>query len=321
MVHPDDRERYLATGRGRWRAACPSIEYRIATADGTLVWFGVRGVPMFDPAARFNRMVGARRTSRARKPPRDAVRFLAYHVRSLGLPNRACSMTASSRQCTSGSAATARWRDAHRLDNFSKGTISSGTARATPCSRRSRSASRLACAGRIRWRGTAATSSGGDLRVNAETDRQISADKILRRGWRRVPRRRPDAYPGASIGIRSTRRCPATAMRCCATPNAAMYRAKQLGRQTSTLLRPMSASTPSLAGLARFLMPSSRGALPRRRPLSSSRRLRARARPGREARGRQRFRQRRPRLLDQALAAMIVVAAALAPPTWFRFYL
>src|SRR5207302_5380512 len=28
-----------------------------------------------------------------------------------------------------------------------------------------------------------------------------------------------------------------------------------------------------------------------------------------------------PRLLDQALAAMIVVAAALAVATWFRFYL
>src|SRR2546422_5139609 len=54
MVCRDDRERYLATGRGAVARGVPfDIEYRVATADGRLVWFGLRGVPMFDPAGIF----------------------------------------------------------------------------------------------------------------------------------------------------------------------------------------------------------------------------------------------------------------------------
>src|SRR6266480_236111 len=89
MVHPDDRERYLATGRGAVARGVPfDIEYRVATADGRLVWFGLRGVPMFDPAGKVYRMVGVSQDVTARKRREDAVRFLAYHDSLTGLPNR-----------------------------------------------------------------------------------------------------------------------------------------------------------------------------------------------------------------------------------------
>src|SRR5437879_13143142 len=89
MVHPDDRERYLATGRGAVARGVPfDIEYRIATADGHPVWFGVRGVPVFDPAGKVYRMGGGAQDVAARKSREDAARLLAYHDSLTGPPIR-----------------------------------------------------------------------------------------------------------------------------------------------------------------------------------------------------------------------------------------
>jgi len=64
------------------------IEYRVSDADGRIRWLAVRGVPMRDSPGRASRMIGVLQDVTTRKAREDAVRFLAYHDALTGLPNR-----------------------------------------------------------------------------------------------------------------------------------------------------------------------------------------------------------------------------------------
>ncbi len=89
VVHPDDRERY----RSACRAAAESIEsfeleFRVAHADGRVLWYAASGVPVADNSRKCARMIGVTQDITERKLREEAVRFLAYHDSLTGLPNR-----------------------------------------------------------------------------------------------------------------------------------------------------------------------------------------------------------------------------------------
>jgi len=68
LVHPEDRERYLAAGRHAIRTDEPySIEFRILDRDGAVRWIFARGKCIFDSAGTPVRMIGVSQNITERK--------------------------------------------------------------------------------------------------------------------------------------------------------------------------------------------------------------------------------------------------------------
>jgi diguanylate cyclase (GGDEF)-like protein/PAS domain S-box-containing protein len=89
VVSPEDRERYLATAREAMESGESfDVEYRVTAADGSVLWFSARGVPMLDAAGKVHRMVGISRDITGQKRREEGVSFLAYHDALTALPNR-----------------------------------------------------------------------------------------------------------------------------------------------------------------------------------------------------------------------------------------
>jgi diguanylate cyclase (GGDEF)-like protein/PAS domain S-box-containing protein len=89
IVHPDDRDRYLATIDAAWeRAGACSNEYRVIRHDGQVAWLSSHGRTLADATGRVYRMIGVSQDITERKRQEDEARFLAYHDTLTGLPNR-----------------------------------------------------------------------------------------------------------------------------------------------------------------------------------------------------------------------------------------
>jgi diguanylate cyclase (GGDEF)-like protein/PAS domain S-box-containing protein len=89
MVHPEDRERYQAVVTAAWEQAEPSTnEYRVVTRDGRVVWLSTHAKTLPDASGRPRRMIGVSQDVTARKRREEEERFLAYHDTLTGLPNR-----------------------------------------------------------------------------------------------------------------------------------------------------------------------------------------------------------------------------------------
>ena len=89
MVHPEDRERYLAETRDAWERNVPfALEFRSIGAEGQVAWISARGRPLTDVAGRVTRMIGVSQDITEKKRRDEEERFLAYHDSLTGLPNR-----------------------------------------------------------------------------------------------------------------------------------------------------------------------------------------------------------------------------------------
>jgi diguanylate cyclase (GGDEF)-like protein len=89
MVHPEDRDRYHATVMAAWEHAQPcSNEYRVVTRDGRVVWLSSHAKTLPDASGRPRRMIGVSQDVTERKRREEEERFLAYHDTLTGLPNR-----------------------------------------------------------------------------------------------------------------------------------------------------------------------------------------------------------------------------------------
>jgi diguanylate cyclase (GGDEF)-like protein/PAS domain S-box-containing protein len=89
MVHPEDRERYHAAVTAAWEQAEPCTnEYRVVTRDGRVVWLSTHAKTLPDASGRPRRMIGVSQDVTERKRREEEERFLAYHDTLTGLPNR-----------------------------------------------------------------------------------------------------------------------------------------------------------------------------------------------------------------------------------------
>jgi diguanylate cyclase (GGDEF)-like protein/PAS domain S-box-containing protein len=89
VVHPDDRDRYLATVNAAWeQAGVCSNEYRVIRQDGRVAWLSSHGKTLADSEGRVYRMIGVSQDITERKRQEEEARFLAYHDTLTGLPNR-----------------------------------------------------------------------------------------------------------------------------------------------------------------------------------------------------------------------------------------
>jgi diguanylate cyclase (GGDEF)-like protein/PAS domain S-box-containing protein len=88
-IHPEDRERYLATVNAAWeQAGACTNEYRVIRGDGRVVWLSSHGKTIADGKGRAYRMIGVSQDITERKRQEEEARFLAYHDTLTGLPNR-----------------------------------------------------------------------------------------------------------------------------------------------------------------------------------------------------------------------------------------
>lgn len=89
LVHPEDREAFLAAGQEALAAAGPyQSEFRIVTTDGRLCWVAARGETVANDEGRVVRMIGASSDITERKRMEAQVHQLAFHDVLTDLPNR-----------------------------------------------------------------------------------------------------------------------------------------------------------------------------------------------------------------------------------------
>jgi len=89
MVHPEDRERYLAAGRAALASGEPyAAEFRVVTRDGEVRWIAAHGSVLRLADGGAAKMIGVSQDITERKRQEEEVRFLAYHDTLTGLPNR-----------------------------------------------------------------------------------------------------------------------------------------------------------------------------------------------------------------------------------------
>jgi len=89
LVHPDDRERYLAAGREALTTGGKyAVEFRTVTRDGEVRWIAARGSVISGPDGAPAKLIGVSQDVTERKRQEEEVRFLAYHDTLTGLPNR-----------------------------------------------------------------------------------------------------------------------------------------------------------------------------------------------------------------------------------------
>lgn len=89
LVHPEDRERYLAAGQRAMRTGNPYlVEFRILERSGAVRWIAAHGKCEFDSANRPARMLGVSQDITERKQAQEDIQQLAFTDALTGLPNR-----------------------------------------------------------------------------------------------------------------------------------------------------------------------------------------------------------------------------------------
>ena len=231
-VSLEDRERYLATAREAMENGEPfDAEYRVTDADGSVLWFYTRGVPMLDAAGKVQRIVGVSRDITGQKRREEGVSFLAYHDSLTGLPNRRLLQDRLDQALYS-----ARRRDSKvgamliDLDDFKQVNDSGGHRTGDTVLREA--AQRLGSC--VRKSDTVARHGGDEFVIlvsdfQTETDCQVVAEKVLRVLGQPFEAEGSSYRLGASIGIAVFPSTGADGDALLRNADAAMYQAKQLG--------------------------------------------------------------------------------------------
>ena len=278
-----------------------------------MVWLSSHGKTLADGAGTVYRMIGVSQDITERKRQEEEARFLAYHDTLTGLPNRRL-LDDRLRQAVF----LAQRRDARvavmvvDLDRFKQVNDALGHRAGDAVLREA--AHRIA--GCVRKADTLARHGGDEFVVvipdlHQDGDCQVVAEKILRA---LEPPFRVDGREftiGASIGVSLFPADAGDGEALLRNADVAMYRAKQLGPQQLPVLRPLKpgsrttfrgvttvlrvecrhAACAAPGAFRRSLPPENRGRAVR---AGGRCRLRAGARPGPEARGGPRLRQRQP---------------------------
>ncbi len=233
MVHPEDRERYLAVVASAWdqSGAC-SNEYRVVTRDGRVVWISSHAKTLPDPSGRPRRMIGVTQDITERKRREEQERFHAHHDSLTGLPNRRL-LDDRLRQAVH----LAQRRDTRvavmliDLDDFKR--VNDQLGHRAGDAVLSEVAHRLA--GCVRKADTLSRQGGDEFVVvipdlGQEADCQVVAEKILRSLDPAFQVDGQEFRIGASIGISVFPGDAGDGDALLRNADAAMYRAKQLGR-------------------------------------------------------------------------------------------
>ncbi len=233
LVFPDDRERYLATARAAAERLEPfELEYRVVARDGGILWFSARGAPVLDSGGKLSRMMGVSQDITERKRREEAVRFLAYHDSLTGLPNR---RLLDDRLKQAVNQAQRRHKKVAamlvELDSFKQVNDSAGHRAGDNVLREV--AQRLA--GCVRKADTLARHGGDEFviimsDVQAEADCQIVADKVLHVLAEPFLVDGASFTLGASIGVSLFPSDAGDGDTLLRNADAAMYQAKQMGR-------------------------------------------------------------------------------------------
>jgi diguanylate cyclase (GGDEF)-like protein/PAS domain S-box-containing protein len=233
MVHPEDRDRYLAVVASAWdQSGSWSNEYRVIMRDGRVAWISSHAKTLPDASGRPRRMIGVTQDITERKRREEQERFLAYHDSLTGLPNRRL-LDDRLRQAVN----LAQRRDARvavmliDLDDFKRVNDQLGHRAGDAVLREV--AHRLA--GCVRKADTLARQGGDEFVVvipdlGQEADCQVVAEKILRVLEPAFSTDGSEFRIGASIGISIYPGDAGDGDALLRNADAAMYRAKQLGR-------------------------------------------------------------------------------------------
>ena len=208
------------------------IEMRVALPDGGSQWLAARGMPMSDASGRVTRMIGVSQDISARKAREEAVRFLAYHDSLTGLPNR---RLLDDRLTQAIHLAQRRDRKLAvmliDLDDFKRVNDTLGHRAGDALLREA--AQRLSQC--VRKADTLARHGGDEFVVvvsdiQADADCQLVAEKVLRSLAAEFLIEGRGVTLGASIGISLFPSDAGDGDALLRNADAAMYRAKQLGR-------------------------------------------------------------------------------------------
>jgi diguanylate cyclase (GGDEF)-like protein/PAS domain S-box-containing protein len=232
-VHPEDRQRYHAAIAAAWEhgGSCAN-EYRLIGRDGHVAWIASHGKTIVDASGKATRMIGVSQDISERKGREEQERFFAYHDGLTGLPNRRL-LDDRLRQAVN----LAQRRGARvavmlvDLDEFKRVNDQLGH-RAGDAVLREVAHRLVGC---VRKADTLARQGGDEFVVvipdlGQDADCQVVAEKILRA---LEPVFRADGSEfriGASIGISIFPADAGDGDALLRNADAAMYRAKQLGR-------------------------------------------------------------------------------------------
>jgi diguanylate cyclase (GGDEF)-like protein/PAS domain S-box-containing protein len=233
QVHEDDRERLRNASLATQLNGEPyEMEFRVIGETGRVRWMHARGKGIADRQGRIARVIGVSQDVTERKRQEEEARFLAYHDTLTGLPNRRLLDDRLSQAVF-----LAQRRDARvavmvvDLDRFKQVNDALGHRAGDAVLREA--AHRIA--GCVRKADTLARHGGDEFVVvipdlHQDGDCQVVAEKILRALEPPFHVDGRDFTIGASIGVSLYPADAGDGEGVLRNADAAMYRAKQLGR-------------------------------------------------------------------------------------------